>query len=124
VCKYLLFVPDGYDGTTPVPLVLNFHGSGSNPDAQLAYSNFVELAEEKGSVTALPLGQYNFRGLNSWNTINDPDDVDDVQFTRDIINDLTRRLSIALTSPWSGKTSKDITASQLIWEFVMAHPLP
>ena len=32
--------------------------------------------------------------------------------------------SIVLTSPWSGKTSKDITATQLIWDFFSAHPLP
>ncbi|MBW2634417.1 MAG: hypothetical protein JRE14_09930 [Deltaproteobacteria bacterium] len=33
---YLLYVPTIYDAGTPVPLVLNFHGSRSNPDAQLA----------------------------------------------------------------------------------------
>ena len=32
--------------------------------------------------------------------------------------------SIVLTSPWSGKTSKDITATQLIWAFFATHPLP
>lgn len=37
---YLLYVPTTYDAGTPVPLVLNFHGSRSNPDAQLAYSDF------------------------------------------------------------------------------------
>jgi polyhydroxybutyrate depolymerase len=92
--KYLLYVPVVYDGSTPFPLVLNFHGRGSNPSAQLAYSDFIELAEEKGYVTALPLGQYNYNGMNSWNTVNDPDDVDDVQLARDIISDLETRLSI------------------------------
>jgi polyhydroxybutyrate depolymerase len=32
--------------------------------------------------------------------------------------------SIVLTQPWSGKTSQDIVASQLIWQFFEAHPLP
>ena len=29
--RYLLYVPAAYDGNTPVPLVLNFHGSGAIP---------------------------------------------------------------------------------------------
>lgn len=92
--RYLLYVPAAYDDNTPVPLVLNFHGSGGNPVAQLAYSDFGKLAEDKGFVIALPLGQYNNRGLNSWNTVNDPDAVNDVQLVRDIIDGLSRNLSI------------------------------
>jgi polyhydroxybutyrate depolymerase len=54
----------------------------------------MKLADEKGFVTVLPFGQYNNRGLNSWNTVNDPDGVDDVQFVQDIIDGLSKRLSI------------------------------
>jgi len=32
--------------------------------------------------------------------------------------------SIVLTQPWAGKTSQDIKATQLIWKFFNAHPLP
>jgi len=92
--RYLLYIPAGYDGNTPVPLVLNFHGSGSNPGKQLAYSDFKKLAEEKGFITVLPFGQYKSRGLNSWNTVNDPDGADDVQLVRDIIDNLSKSLSI------------------------------
>ena len=92
--RYLLYVPAAYDSNTVVPLVLNFHGSGGNPGAQLAYSDFRKLAEDNGFVIALPLGQYNNRGLNSWNTVNDPDGVDDVQLVRDIIDSLSKNLSI------------------------------
>jgi len=92
--RYLLYVPTGYDGNMPVPLVFNFHGTGSNPSAQLAYSDFIKLAEEKGFVIALPFGMHKNRGLNSWNTVNDPDSVNDVQLVRDIINDLSKRLHI------------------------------
>lgn len=92
---YLLYVPTAYDESTPVPLVLNFHGSGSNPGAQLAESDFKKLAEEKGIVVALPFGQYSgYRGSNSWNTGKDPKGVDDVQLTRDIIEQLSRYLVI------------------------------
>lgn len=92
---YLLYVPTAYDAGTPVPLVLNFHGSRSNPDAQLAYSDFKNLADEKGFIAALPYGEYQKeRGMNSWNTVNDPDGVDDVQFVRDIIYDLSTRYAI------------------------------
>ena len=31
---------------------------------------------------------------------------------------------VVLKTPWSGKTSQDIMASRLIWEFFAAHSLP
>ena len=31
---------------------------------------------------------------------------------------------ISLTYSWAGKTNKDIVATELIWEFLMAHPMP
>jgi len=92
--RYLLYIPASYNGNTPVPLVLNFHGTGGNPSWQLAYSDFKKLAEEEGFITVSPSGQYLNLGRNSWNTVNDPDGVDDVQLVRDIIDDLKKRLAI------------------------------
>jgi len=62
--RYLLYMPASYDGNTPAPLVLNFHGSGSNPSGQLVYSDFKKLAEEKGFIAVFPFGQYKSRGMN------------------------------------------------------------
>jgi polyhydroxybutyrate depolymerase len=92
--KYLLYVPASYDGSAPVPLVLGFHGSGSDPVKQLIYSDFKGLAEEEGVVLALPLGIYDNNGKNSWNTVNDPSGADDVQLVRDVIEAVDKDISI------------------------------
>lgn len=92
---FLTYVPSSYDDNTPVPLVLNFHGSRSNPFAQMAYSDFNRLAEDKGFILAFPFGEYGKeQGLHSWNADKDPAGVDDVQFTKDIVVDLEKRFSI------------------------------
>ena len=52
---YFVHVPAGYDGTTPVPLVLDFHGLTSNAGQQAALSGFVKLSETAGFIVAHPM---------------------------------------------------------------------
>jgi polyhydroxybutyrate depolymerase len=90
---YLLYVPAAYDGS-PVPLVLNFHGSGGAPESQLATSGFDRLADAAGFAVAFPAGAFtNSVTSRSWNANVEPG-VDDVQFARDVIADATARLNI------------------------------
>lgn len=91
--SYLLHVPEGYSGD-PVPLVLNFHGSGGVPENQLATSGFGELADREGFAVAFPAGAFtNSLTARSWNANIEPG-VDDIQFARDVIADVAARLSI------------------------------
>lgn len=55
--SYLLEVPPGYDGETPVPLIVNLHGSGSTAEQQVLYSDLAAVAAEEGAVVATPDGQ-------------------------------------------------------------------
>lgn len=55
--SYLLEVPPGYDGETPVPLIVNLHGSGSTAEQQALYSDLAAVAAEEGAVVATPDGQ-------------------------------------------------------------------
>lgn len=55
--SYLLEVPPGYDGETPVPLIVNLHGSGSTAEQQVLYSDLAAAAAEEGAVVATPDGQ-------------------------------------------------------------------
>src|SRR5438477_10252191 len=48
--SYRLAVPTSYDGSTPVPLVLNFHGLGSNARQEERYTRIVEYAEKYGFI--------------------------------------------------------------------------
>lgn len=91
--SYLLYVPPGYDGR-PVPLVLNFHGSFLVPEDQVEASGFEAIADRAGFAVAFPAGAYaNGTTQRSWNADLE-DGVDDVQFVRDIIDDVARSLNI------------------------------
>lgn len=58
---YRLYVPTTWDGTTPLPLALFLHGSGSNENTYVDQNNgqLLELAEEHGYLlvrrSALPV---------------------------------------------------------------------
>ena len=79
---YDLLVPDNYDGDTPLPLVFNFHGFGSNPTEQAFFSQMNTTAASRGFAVVYPAGLD-----DSWNGgaccgNSMADGVDDVGFTR------------------------------------------
>jgi polyhydroxybutyrate depolymerase len=49
---YRLFVPPSYDGHTPLPLVLDLHGSGGTAAGQARTSRFEALAAREGVLVA------------------------------------------------------------------------
>lgn len=53
---YRLAVPDDYDPDTPVPLVLNLHGSGSDAVQQSAYTALPAAGTDRGMIVAAPEG--------------------------------------------------------------------
>jgi len=94
--SYLLYVPENL-GSEPVPLVLNFHGSGGVPENQLATSGFDAIADREGFAVAFPAGAFsNTVSSRSWNANVEPG-VDDVQFARDVIADVSMRMNIDAT---------------------------
>ena len=56
VRSYLLTVPDGYDPHHRYPLILNFHGHGSNAIQQSLYTQMDAKAKTRGFVVATPDG--------------------------------------------------------------------
>jgi polyhydroxybutyrate depolymerase len=84
--SFRLVVPDGLDLMQPAPLVLNFHGLGSNAGEQEAYASMIAKASEEGFITAAGQGTN-----NSWNAGQvccapaNQEGVDDVQFVRDMV---------------------------------------
>ena len=48
--KAVYVIPSSYTGKKKVPLVLDFHGSNSNPKVQLGRSHWNEVAEREGFV--------------------------------------------------------------------------
>src|ERR1041384_3753788 len=50
--SYRLFVPARYDGRTPLPIVLDLHGSGGTAAGQARNSGFEDIAAREGFVVA------------------------------------------------------------------------
>jgi polyhydroxybutyrate depolymerase len=85
---YHLYVPPGYEPARPAPLVLSLHGFLSNPDSQAWISGWHELADREGFLVVYPQGAAFPQRWNAgatWGTAA----VDDVQFFRDLLADLS-----------------------------------
>ncbi len=86
---YLLHIPFGYRDTVPYPLVLNFHGHGSNARQQQYRTGFSTLADRYHFLVAYPQGVIGPDHHTGW-AIGprwDPH-VNDVLFTADLLNRL------------------------------------
>ena len=53
---YRVFVPSGYDGSTPVPLVMTLHGAAGWAAQQEGYSEWNAIAERETFITVHPQG--------------------------------------------------------------------
>jgi polyhydroxybutyrate depolymerase len=52
--SFLLHVPPAYDGRSPLPVVVTFHGFGASAQTQLALSGFAAVADRNGFVVIAP----------------------------------------------------------------------
>ncbi len=94
---YILYIPEIYDGSSDVPLVLNFHGFGSNATQQMVYGDFRDIADTEGFLLVHPEGT-TFIGNQFWN-VGFPglsSTIDDVGFTEALIDELAVSYAIDL----------------------------
>lgn len=92
---YRLQVPAGYDGKTPVPLVLNFHGYTQSASWQEKASGFASLVDKYGFILVHPQGlgsppAWNAGGLMAMLVPKR----DDVAFVSELIDHLGSRYCI------------------------------
>lgn len=94
-----MYLPNVYDGTKPVPLVLNFHGYTSNAAQQQIYSNFMAIADTANFIIAHPEGS-TILGSQFWNTglFSSPDDI---LFTNDLISFLMAKYNVDFSRIYS-----------------------
>jgi polyhydroxybutyrate depolymerase len=88
--SYYLHIPTGYTGTTPLPVVIDFHPLGGTGQGQANGNGWKAKADSVGFITVYP-NSYNSN--NSWNVGMCCQDaqqnaIDDVGFTRAIIEQL------------------------------------
>lgn len=83
--SYVLHVPATYDGSKPVPLVLDFHGIGGTGWGELSSSPYPAVTDPEGVVMAFPDGMLGPAGTG-WNM--GPccvANVNDLAFTRALV---------------------------------------
>jgi len=84
--QYLLHVPATYKPDTPAALVLVFHGAGISAERFVSYSRFSNVADREGFLIVYP------QGLGeAWNP---SPGSRDVQFVRDLIDQLQKRCPV------------------------------
>lgn len=108
---WLIHVPD--ELTSPVPLVLDFHGWTSSAGRQRSSSGFKELADERGFIVVWPEGY-----LRSWNagaTCCLPASglrIDDVGFMRALVGRLSEEHDIDLDRVYATGLSNGCAMAQ------------
>ncbi len=90
---FIVHIPTGYTGSSPVPVVIDFHPLGGTGSSQESSSGWKAKCDSVGCIAVFPDSSAS-KGGNAWNAgycCNDAqkNKVDDVQFARDIIKYLT-----------------------------------
>ena len=95
--EYLLYVPEVYDGSFEVPLMLNFHGNGSSASSHMEYADMRNLADSDNFILVYPQGAI-LNGSSHWNNAlessTNKSSTKDFEFTNALINKLTINYNI------------------------------
>jgi polyhydroxybutyrate depolymerase len=90
--RYRLHVPAVHD--SPAPLILAFHGGGNTPKQMEKMTGLSALADREGFIVAYPEGVKDFWNDGRGTMRSAKSGVDDVAFTRAVIEDIQRRATI------------------------------
>ena len=90
---YLLYLPPDFDPSQPIPVVISFHGFASSPGGHAVITGWNQIADSEHFLVVYPQGtgfplRWNSFPSAWWSSI------DDVAFTRNLINDLKDILTI------------------------------
>lgn len=88
--SYILHIPPNYNPAQPTPLVLAYHGFDLNAQEMIRISGFSDQADKDNFLVAYPEGSGNRKSWNGGECCGEAmiRKVDDVGFTRAIINDV------------------------------------
>jgi polyhydroxybutyrate depolymerase len=96
--SYLVHVPARYD-SKPTPVVLVFHGGGSNAEGTVRFCGMNEKADQAGFIVVYPNGTGRFEKVLTFNGGNCcgyamNNKIDDVAFVRTLLDDLAKVANI------------------------------
>jgi polyhydroxybutyrate depolymerase len=92
--RYRRYVPPGYDGSEPFPVVLNFHGLTASAEQQALLTNLEGLAGTEGFIAVHPQGSVDPATGMTFFELSQGSTVDDVAFTADVLDDLAATVCI------------------------------
>jgi len=88
--QYLLYIPEGYDGKTNLPLVFLFHGSGMTSQQAMTTTDLSKVADKKKFIIAAPQSI-----LPYWNTNPGAGEINyDVELVKDLIRQISSKVAI------------------------------
>lgn len=91
---YLMHIPLGYDGSTPYPLILSYHGFTADPVQNAERTGLSEKADEEGFIVVYPAGQREPMGWFTQPGAVEAGWLDDVAFTGRLLDKLQEDLNI------------------------------
>ena len=97
--NYVVHIPPKYDSKKPMPVVLAFHGGGANADNMIMFSGLNKKSDEAGFIAVYPSGTGRLEKILTFNGGNCcgyamNNKIDDVEFTRRILDDLAKSANI------------------------------
>jgi polyhydroxybutyrate depolymerase len=100
--NYIVHVPPQISSANALPVILNFHGAGSNAEQEERYSGMDATADREGFVAVYPNGTGRGTRALTWNAggccaYAERNKIDDVGFTKALLDDLTSRVHIDRT---------------------------
>jgi polyhydroxybutyrate depolymerase len=107
--SYRLFVPGKYDGRTPLPIVLELHGSGGTSAGQARTSGFDDVAGREGFFGASLQADG-----GRWNVPVHEDRPDDVAYVGNVIDDVAAQLCVDKTRVYATGFSGGARMSSLL----------
>ena len=97
--EYVLYVPDSYDGSFSVPVVLNFHGFSGDAYQYMNEADMRILSESETFILIYPQG-LDLDGEPHWNACpnggDNKSDVDDFGFVETLVEEISSNYSIDL----------------------------
>ena len=94
--KYILHIPPNYDQSQPTALVLAYHGIDLNAQEMMRISGFSAQADQDNFLVAYPEGSGSRQSWNGGSCCGEAmlRKVDDVEFTRAMIDDIAQQANV------------------------------
>ena len=95
--EYILYIPHSYDGTSSIPLVLNFHGFGDSASNYFQNVDMRSVADSNTFILVYPQGTC-IDGYSHWNPCpiggDNKSTVDDLGFIEALINEVSLEYNV------------------------------